>query len=159
MRCPSCGYADTAVKDSRAARHGDSTRRRRICQNCLNRFTTIETPIFKELRVVKRSGQREDFDFTKIERSLRTALRKREEGVGDIDEIALRIQRHIESSFDGEVEARRIGEAVLEELQKIDEVAYIRFASVYLDFRGFSDFLSFIENGRNSLGSSRRSRK
>jgi len=143
MRCPFCGHPDSQVKDSRPAEDGAAIRRRRQCEACDARFSTFERVQLRDLSVVKKGGEREPFDRTKLERAITTAARKRPIAADEIDRLVSRIQRKLETSGDSEVTATRIGEAAMDELRQLDSVAYIRFASVYRDFREAKDFEEF----------------
>jgi transcriptional repressor NrdR len=145
MRCPFCGNEDTQVKDSRPAEDGASIRRRRSCPACGNRFTTFERVQLRELTVVKSDGRRVPFDRDKLARSVRVALRKRPFDDERMERIVNGIQRRLEVEADSEVTSRRIGEVVMETLRDVDEVAYVRFASVYRNFREAKDFRAFLE--------------
>jgi transcriptional repressor NrdR len=144
MRCPFCGNEDTQVKDSRPAEDGASIRRRRSCPACGNRFTTFERVQLRELIVIKSDGRRMPFDRDKLARSVRIALRKRPFDEERIERIVNGIQRRLEVEADSEVTSRRIGEVVLETLRDVDQVAYVRFASVYRNFREAKDFQAFL---------------
>ena len=144
MRCPFCGHEDTQVKDSRPAEDGASIRRRRSCPACGNRFTTFERVQLRELVVIKTDGRRVPFDRDKLARSVRVALRKRPFDDERIERIVTGIQRRLEVEADSEVTSRRIGEVVMETLRDVDEVAYVRFASVYRNFREAKDFHAFL---------------
>jgi transcriptional repressor NrdR len=144
MRCPFCGNEDTQVKDSRPAEDGASIRRRRSCPACGNRFTTFERVQLRELLVVKTDGRRVPFDRDKLARSVRVALRKRPFDEERIERIVNGIQRRLEVEADSEVTSRRVGEVVMETLRDVDEVAYVRFASVYRNFREAKDFREFL---------------
>lgn len=144
MRCPFCGNEDTQVKDSRPAEDGASIRRRRSCSACGNRFTTFERVQLRELLVVKTDGRRVPFDRDKLARSVRVALRKRPFDEERIERIVNGIQRRLEVEADSEVTSRRVGEVVMETLRDVDEVAYVRFASVYRNFREAKDFREFL---------------
>ncbi|MGG5885499.1 transcriptional regulator NrdR [Falsiroseomonas sp. HC035] len=144
MRCPFCGHDDTQVKDSRPAEDGASIRRRRSCPACGNRFTTFERVQLRELLVIKTDGRRVPFDRDKLARSVRVALRKRPFDEERIERIVNGIQRRLEVEADSEVPSRRIGEVVMETLRDVDEVAYVRFASVYRNFREAKDFRAFL---------------
>ena len=146
MRCPFCGHDDTQVKDSRPTEDNSAIRRRRFCPGCGARFTTFERVQLRELTVIKSAGQREPFDRDKLARSIRIATRKR--GIGDeqIERIINGIIRRIETSGETEVPSTRIGELAMESLAKLDEVAYVRFASVYRDFATARDFEEFIRH-------------
>jgi transcriptional repressor NrdR len=146
MRCPFCGHEDTQVKDSRPAEDGASIRRRRSCPACGNRFTTFERVQLRELTVIKTDGRRVPFDRDKLSRSVRIALRKRPFDEERIERIVTGIQRRLEVEADSEVTSRRIGEVVLETLRDVDQVAYVRFASVYRNFREARDFQAFLGN-------------
>lgn len=143
MRCPFCGHEDSQVKDSRPAEDGSAIRRRRQCEDCGARFTTFERAQLRELTVVKSGDRREPFDRSKLERSLAIALRKRPVAPERIDKLLSSIQRQLETSGDSEVVSTIIGEMVMEGLKALDSVAYIRFASVYKDFREARDFEHF----------------
>lgn len=144
MRCPFCGNEDTQVKDSRPAEDGAAIRRRRSCPGCGNRFTTFERVQLRELTVIKTDGRRVAFDRDKLARSVRVALRKRPFEEERIERIVNGIQRRLEVEADSEVTSRRIGEVVLETLRDVDQVAYVRFASVYQNFREAKDFQQFL---------------
>lgn len=144
MRCPFCGNEDTQVKDSRPAEDGASIRRRRSCPACGNRFTTFERVQLRDLTVIKTDGRRVAFDRDKLARSVRVALRKRPFDEERIERIVNGIQRRLEVEADSEVTSRRIGEVVMETLRDVDEVAYVRFASVYRNFREAKDFRAFL---------------
>ncbi|PZP47453.1 transcriptional regulator NrdR [Roseomonas gilardii subsp. gilardii] len=150
MRCPFCGSEDTQVKDSRPADEGNSIRRRRVCNGCGERFTTFERVQLRELTVVKTDGRRVPFDRDKLGRSIRVALRKRPVEEGAVDRIVNSLQRRLETDGDSEVTSRQIGRMVLERLKELDQVAYVRFASVYENFReakDFQDLLGSLDNG------------
>jgi transcriptional repressor NrdR len=145
MKCPFCSNEDTQVKDSRPSEDGSSIRRRRFCPACNSRFTTFERVQLRELTVVKSNGERRLFDRDKIARSMSVALRKRPVEQ-DVVEMAInRIVQKLESEGESEIPTRRIGALVMEELKKLDAVAYIRYASVYRDFGQAKDFESFVE--------------
>jgi transcriptional repressor NrdR len=144
MRCPFCGNEDTQVKDSRPAEDGASIRRRRSCPACGNRFTTFERVQLRDLTVIKTDGRRVPFDRDKLARSIRVAMRKRPFDEERIERIVNGIQRRLEVEADSEVTSRRIGEVVLETLRDVDQVAYVRFASVYQNFREAKDFQAFL---------------
>ena len=142
MRCPFCGAEDTKVVDSRLAGEGDQVRRRRKCEVCKERFTTYETAELNLPRVVKRDGSRVPFDGRKLRSGMMRALEKRPVSTEQIDAAQARIQRRLMSSGEAEVPARRVGELVMDELRGLDQVAYVRFASVY---RKFEDVAAFRE--------------
>jgi transcriptional repressor NrdR len=143
MRCPFCAHIDSQVKDSRPTEDGASIRRRRQCEGCGARFSTFERVQLRELTMVKKDGAREPFDRTKLERSISIAARKRPVTTEQIDRLVSSIQRQLETSGESEIDATRVGEMVMDGLQRLDSVAYIRFASVYKDFREAKDFEDF----------------
>jgi transcriptional repressor NrdR len=144
MRCPFCGFEDTQVKDSRPTDDRSAIRRRRFCTNCAARFTTFERVQLRELTVVKKNGQREPFDREKLARSIYTATRKRPIEPDRTERVINSIVRQLESSGETDVSTDQIGELVMESLASLDQVAYVRFASVYRDFREAKDFGEFI---------------
>ncbi|WP_265058865.1 transcriptional regulator NrdR [Bosea beijingensis] len=140
MRCPYCSSLDTQVKDSRPTDDHASIRRRRVCPDCGGRFTTFERVQLRELTVVKRSGRRTPFDRDKLETSIAHALRKRPVAPERIERMVNGIVRQLESSGEAEIQSSAIGELVMEGLKGLDDVAYVRFASVYKNFREAKDF-------------------
>ena len=140
MRCPYCGGSDTQVKDSRPRADGAAIRRRRVCPDCAGRFTTFERVQLREVTVVKRSGKRVPFDRDKLQRSIDVAVRKRAVDPERVERLVSGITRQLESSGDAEVASEAIGELVMEGLKGLDDVAYVRFASVYKNFREAQDF-------------------
>lgn len=144
MRCPYCGNADTQVKDSRPTEDGASIRRRRVCSGCGGRFTTFERVQLRELVVAKKTGKRVPFDRDKLERSIQTALRKRDVDPERVERMITGIVRQLESMGEDDIESSEIGRLVMEGLKNIDEVAYVRFASVYKDFQEAKDFEGFL---------------
>jgi transcriptional repressor NrdR len=140
MRCPYCGSLDTQVKDSRPTDDSASIRRRRVCPDCGGRFTTFERVQLRELTVVKRSGRRTVFDRDKLQTSIEVALRKRAVAPERIERMVNGIVRQLESSGEAEIASSAIGELVMEGLKALDDVAYVRFASVYKNFREARDF-------------------
>jgi transcriptional repressor NrdR len=140
MRCPFCGSDDTQVKDSRPTEENAAIRRRRVCPDCAGRFTTFERVQLRELTVVKRSSRRVPFDRDKLQRSVQVALRKRPVEPERIERMVSGIVRQLESIGDSEIPSSTIGELVIEALKGLDPVAYVRFASVYRDFREAADF-------------------
>ena len=140
MRCPGCGSLDTQVKDSRPTEDSAAIRRRRVCLSCNFRFTTFERVQLRELVVIKRNGRRVPFDRDKLIRSLSIALRKRPVEAERVEEMVTRIVRDLESIGESEITSETIGEAVMEHLRTLDDVAYVRFASVYKNFREPRDF-------------------
>ncbi|MDX2223265.1 MAG: transcriptional regulator NrdR [Rhodospirillaceae bacterium] len=146
MRCPYCGNEDTQVKDSRPTDDNSAIRRRRACPACGARFTTFERIQLRELVVVKKNGQRTPFDREKLVRSITVACRKRPVDEERIERVVNSIQRRLESMGEAEIPSHVVGEMVMEALQGLDKVAYVRFASVYKNFREVKDFESFVEN-------------
>ncbi len=145
MRCPYCGVIDSQVKDSRPTEDNTAIRRRRFCSECGGRFTTFERVQLRELTVVKRNGRRIPFDRDKLARSLQIALRKRPVEPDRIDQLVSGMVRQLESMGESEILSKKIGELVMEELRKLDDVAYVRFASVYKNFREARDFESVLD--------------
>jgi transcriptional repressor NrdR len=144
MRCPYCGSLETQVKDSRPTEDSSSIRRRRICPDCGGRFTTFERVQLRELTVVKKSGRRALFDRDKLQRSVEIALRKRSVAADRIERMVNGIVRQLESQGDSDISTDRIGELVMEGLKGLDDVAYVRFASVYRNFREARDFNAIV---------------
>ena len=144
MRCPFCGHDDTQVKDSRPTEDNSAIRRRRFCTGCGARLTTFERVQLRELTVLKKNGQREVFDRDKLSRSMMIALRKRPVDPDRIDRVINGIVRRLESAGESEIRGEVIGELVMEALSALDQVAYVRFASVYRNFREAKDFETFI---------------
>ena len=145
MRCPFCGSENTSVKDSRSAEDDTAVRRRRVCESCGGRFTTFERVQLREITVVKRDGKRVPFDRERLARSVTIALRKRPVDREQIDQMVSGIVRKLESAGEPEVSSNDVGELAMEALRMVDPVGYVRFASVYKDFRDPSDFAQFIE--------------
>jgi len=145
MICPFCGSEDTQVKDSRPAEDGAAIRRRRLCGACGARFTTFERVQLREITIVKRSGRKSVFDREKLERSFEIALRKREVDADTVGTSINNIVRQLESYADGDVPSEYVGELVMQTLMKLDQVAYVRYASVYRNFREAKDFEAFVE--------------
>ncbi|MGZ8997610.1 MAG: transcriptional regulator NrdR [Allosphingosinicella sp.] len=143
MRCPFCSHEASQVKDSRPTEDGAAIRRRRQCEDCAARFTTFERVQLRELTIVKSESRREPFDRSKLERSIAIACRKRPVPQERIERLASSIQRQLETSGESEMPSSRIGGMVMEGLKALDPVAYIRFASVYKDFREAKDFEDF----------------
>lgn len=147
MRCPFCGHEDTQVKDSRPTEDSSATRRRRFCTKCEQRFTTFERVQLREMTVLKGGGRKQPFDRDKIIRSMQVALRKRPVDLEQIEAEANQIVRTLEAQGEAEIHSDKIGELVMQSLTNLDAVGYIRFASVYKDFRNpedFNDFLSTV---------------
>ena len=145
MICPFCGNEDTQVKDSRPAEDGGAIRRRRLCGKCDARFTTFERVQIREIALVKRDGRKSVFDREKLERSFDIALRKRDVDAEAVGMVINDIVRQLESHADGDVPSARVGELVIAALYKLDQVAYVRYASVYRNFREAKDFEAFVE--------------
>jgi transcriptional repressor NrdR len=145
MRCPYCGSLDTQVKDSRPTDDASAIRRRRICPDCGGRFTTFERVQLRELTVLKRSGRRVPFDRDKLQRSVEIALRKRPVDPERIERLINGIVRQLEALGESEISSETVGELVMEGLKGLDDVAYVRFASVYKNFREAKDFEEILE--------------
>ena len=143
MRCPFCAHDDSQVKDSRPTEDNTAIRRRRQCESCGARFTTFERIQLRDVTVVKSGDRREPFDRTKLERSISIACRKRPVAPERVEKLVSSIQRQVETSGESEIDSARIGEMVMHGLKALDPVAYIRFASVYKDFREARDFEEF----------------
>ncbi len=144
MRCPFCGSEDTQVKDSRSAEDGASVRRRRECTACGGRFTTFERVQLRELTVVKSSGKKAPFDRDKLARSVMIATRKREVEADRVEQMISGVVRRLEAMGEAEIPSQTIGELVMAGLAHLDDVAYVRYASVYKDFRDTKDFEKFL---------------
>lgn len=152
MRCPFCGHDDTQVKDSRPTEDNSAIRRRRFCTACGSRFTTFERVQLRELIVVKKNGQRAPFDRDKLARSIAIAVRKRPVDPDRVERIVNSIQRRLESCGEAEISTTSIGELVMEALANLDQVAYVRFASVYRNFREAKDFGDFVGKLGGEIG-------
>ncbi len=148
MRCPFCGHDDTQVKDSRPTEDNSAIRRRRFCPACGARFTTFERIQLRELIVVKKTGAREPFDRDKLLRSMQVALRKRDIDPERIERIVNSLVRQLESSGETDIPSKTIGEMVMKALETLDKVAYVRYASVYRDFREPGEFSQFVDSLR-----------
>ncbi len=144
MKCPFCGCEETQVKDSRNTDDNSSVRRRRECPECGSRFTTFERVQLRELVVVKKNGEKTLFDRDKLEKSIALAVRKRPISSERVEKIVNSLQRKFESSGESEITTKQIGESVMEALSHLDNIAYIRFASVYKDFRSIKDLEDFV---------------
>jgi transcriptional repressor NrdR len=144
MRCPFCGHDDTQVKDSRPTDDNAAIRRRRFCPSCGSRFTTFERVQLRDLTVVKKSGKRVPFDRDKLAKSIQVATRKRPIDSERIERIVSAIVRRLESTGESEITSDQIGEQVMDALYALDPVAYVRFASVYRNFREVKDFEEFV---------------
>jgi transcriptional repressor NrdR len=153
MRCPFCGHDDTQVKDSRPTEDNSAIRRRRFCPSCGSRFTTFERVQLRDLVVVKKDGVKEPFDRDKIARSIAIAVRKRPVDSERVERIVSGIVRRLESLGESEIPSTVVGEMVMDALSTLDPVAYVRFASVYRNFREAKDFEDFVGKlGGMSLG-------
>ena len=156
MRCPFCGHDETQVKDSRPSEDGAAIRRRRLCPGCEGRFTTFERVQLRELTILKRSGRRTPFDRDKLARSISIAIRKRPLEPERVERMISAIVRQLESMGETELPSSTIGELVMKQLKQLDDVAYVRYASVYRDFRETQDFARFLgEEGLNELATER----
>jgi transcriptional repressor NrdR len=144
MRCPFCGHLESQVKDSRPSEDGAAIRRRRLCPECGGRFTTFERVQLRELTILKRSGRRAPFDREKLARSISVALRKRPVDPERLERMVSGIVRQLESTGETELASNVVGEMVMKALKALDEVAYVRYASVYRDFRETQDFAKFL---------------
>lgn len=145
MRCPFCGAEDTQVKDSRPTEDNAAIRRRRVCVKCDARFTTFERIQLREMLVVKSNGDKQPFDRDKLMRSMKIALRKRPIDDERIEQVINSVVRQLESLGESEIGSAKIGEQVMEALRSLDHVAYVRYASVYRDFRSPEDFEDFVD--------------
>jgi transcriptional repressor NrdR len=145
MRCPYCGSLDTQVKDSRPADDHTTIRRRRVCDACGGRFTTFERVQLRELTVIKRSGRRVPFDRDKLARSVSVALRKRDVSPERMDRLINGIVSQLESMGETEISTQQIGETIMAALKTLDQVAYVRFASVYRNFNEAKDFGAIVD--------------
>jgi transcriptional repressor NrdR len=146
MRCPFCGHLESQVKDSRPSEDGAAIRRRRLCPQCGGRFTTFERVQLRELTILKRSGRRSPFDRDKLARSISIALRKRPVDQERVERMVSGIVRQLESMGETELSSNVVGEMVMKALKSLDEVAYVRYASVYRDFRQTDDFAKFLSD-------------
>ena len=146
MRCPFCNSSDTKVVDSREFVNGNSIKRRRECLACKKRFTTYEKIEERALYVIKKDKSREKFDRNKIIRGLTIATSKRNISRDTIEEFVLKIERKLQNSLESEISTKYVGELVMEELKNLDEVAYVRFVSVYKEFNNIKDFIEIVEN-------------
>lgn len=144
MRCPKCTSIEDKVIDSRISKEGSTIRRRRECMECGNRFTTTEMLVREDLVVIKRDGRREDFDREKLVRATRAACHKRPVDAEQITMLVEDVIDILEAQFESEIPSRAIGDAVMERLRRIDQVAYVRFASIYKQFRDVAEFMQEI---------------
>lgn len=138
MRCPKCNFHDSKVVDTRPGKNEASIRRRRECLKCSHRFSTVEEVLKEDLVIVKRDGSREEFDRTKVFRGISKAFEKRPMGLDQIEALVHEVTAAIQSKFDSEVSSKQIGEEIMERLKRLDQIAYVRFASVYKDFHDIS---------------------
>ncbi|PLX39440.1 MAG: transcriptional regulator NrdR [Hyphomicrobiales bacterium] len=152
MRCPFCGGEETQVKDSRPTEDNTAIRRRRICSTCAGRFTTFERVQLRELTVIKRNGRRVPFDREKLMRSVQVALRKRPVDPERVERMVSGLVRQLESAGESEIPAKHVGDLVMEALKTLDDIAYVRFASVYRDFREARDFEAVLDELTNESG-------
>ena len=160
MRCPFCGHADSQVKDSRPTEDDAVIRRRRSCPNCDSRFTTFERVQLRELTILKRSGRRTPFDREKLVRSISVAIRKRPIDPEQLERMVSGIVRRLENMGETELPSSVVGELVMTALKELDEVAYVRYASVYRDFRQTEDFAKFLnKEGLGEEGADDQSKK
>lgn len=146
MRCPFCGHPESQVKDSRPSEDGAAIRRRRLCPNCGGRFTTFERVQLRELTIIKRSGKRLPFDRDKLARSVAIALRKRSVEPDRVEHMVSGIVRQLESMGETELPSHVVGEMVMKALKNLDDVGYVRYASVYRDFKQTEDFAKFLSD-------------
>ena len=144
MRCPFCGHAESQVKDSRPSEDGAAIRRRRLCPECGGRFTTFERVQLRELTIIKRSGRRTPFERDKLARSISVAIRKRPIDPERVERVISSITRQLESMGETELPSSAVGELVMKQLKALDDVAYVRYASVYRDFKETQDFATFL---------------
>lgn len=144
MRCPFCGHAESQVKDSRPSEDGAAIRRRRLCPECEGRFTTFERVQLRELTIMKRSGRRTPFDRDKLARSIGLAIRKRPIEAERVEKMISAITRQLESMGETEIQSSVVGELIMKHLKELDDVAYVRYASVYRDFREAGEFATFL---------------
>ena len=152
MRCPFCGSDETQVKDSRPTEDNSVIRRRRLCPNCNARFTTFERVQLRELTVLKKQGRREAFDRDKLYRSIEKAVRKRPVESERVERLVSGIVRRLESMGETDIDSKQIGALVMEGLKTLDPVAYVRFASVYRNFREVNDFEKFVDQQYGRAG-------
>ena len=145
MKCPFCGFDNTQVKDSRPAEDSAAIRRRRACTECGARFTTFERVQLREITIIKTDGRRVPFEREKLARSIRVALRKRPVDEDRIEKLVNSIQRRLETEGESDIPSNKIGEIVMETLKELDQVAYVRFASVYRSFEDIDDFKLLVD--------------
>jgi transcriptional repressor NrdR len=145
MRCPFCGNIETQVKDSRISEDGESVKRRRYCSACDSRFTTFERVQLKEIYVIKKNGDKKIFDREKLAKSVEMAVRKRPISQIQVEKLVNNIIRELEIDYEAEIQSSKIGEMVMDALKNLDQVAFVRFASVYKNFEKTDDFQKFIK--------------
>ena len=145
MKCVYCGCMESRVIDSRQSEDGTTIRRRRECESCGKRFTTYETVAYTPVMVVKKDGSRQQFDIDKVRRGIMKAIEKRAVSMADVDKLVLDVQKSVLNSLEQEVSSTHIGELVMDGLKKIDEVAYVRYASVHRQFKDINSLLNEIE--------------
>jgi transcriptional repressor NrdR len=150
VRCPFCDSSDTQVKDSRPLGYGEAIRRRRFCSGCSAKFTTLERKEMPEIKVIKKLGAKKAFDTQKITNSIIVATRKRPVTSEERDKIVSRILKKIEQSGENEISSKKIGQLIMDELAEVDQVSYVRYASVYYDFSCIEDFTKFVQNTKNN---------
>ena len=155
MRCPKCTSAEDKVVDSRISREGNAIRRRRECLECGHRFTTTETLVRDDMTVIKRDGRREEFDREKLVRAIRAACHKRPVDLEQLTMLVEDVIDALETRYEGEIPSRAIGDAVMQRLRNIDQIAYVRFASVYKEFRDVSEFMQEIRAVEKAKGKAR----
>jgi transcriptional repressor NrdR len=146
MRCPKCSHQEDKVLDSRVARNGDATRRRRVCMQCGYRFTTYEEVVRPKLRVIKTDGRHEEFDRSKLMSGIERACEKRPISMGEIENLVDGLMEEVESEYEREVASEIVGQKVMDRLEKLDDVAFVRFASVYRRFRDVNQFVNAIKD-------------
>jgi transcriptional repressor NrdR len=146
MHCPFCGNEETQVKDSRMCEDGEAIKRRRYCANCEKKFTTLERVVLKEIIVIKKNGEKKLYDKDKVADSIRNAARNSKITEEQIKNLVNEITKEIETGGSSEIKSKDIGELVLTKLKKLDQVAFVRFASVYNSFEGTKDFIDLIKN-------------
>ena len=146
MRCPKCSHQEDKVLDSRVARNGDATRRRRVCMQCGYRFTTYEEVVRPKLRVIKTDGRHEEFDRSKLMSGIERACEKRPISMGEIENLVDGLMEEVESEYEREVASEIVGQKVMDRLENLDEVAFVRFASVYRRFRDVNQFVNAIKD-------------
>ena len=145
MRCPFCGKEDTQVKDSRSSEDGSTIRRRRLCTSCGSRFTTFERIQYREIMVIKKNGRKSPFDRDKLSKSIYIALKKRPIDTDTVEKFKTNISRSLEELGQSEISSNTVGTMVMDGLKELDPVAYVRFASVYRNFREEKDFVQFVD--------------